>query len=95
MGGARGRTLVIAAVGFLLVDSVLLIWAGASIGRSSLTVWGVLFGVGAVAVVVLWRKYLRHLVDLDEARSALSGEIERLRRSAGLPAPTSRRTKLS
>jgi len=94
----RGRTLVIAAVGFLLVDSVLLVWAGAETGRSSLSIWGVIFGVGAVAVVVMWRRWLRNLVDLEDARSARSAltvEIERLRRSAGLPTPPSRRAKLS
>ena len=95
---ARGRTLVIAAVGFLILDAVLLLLAGFWSGRAGLTFWGLIFGAGAVAVIGLWRRWLRDLVDLEDARSArsaLTGEIERLRRSAGLPTPTGRRAKLS
>ncbi|HEY2825504.1 MAG TPA: hypothetical protein VGI83_08170 [Gemmatimonadales bacterium] len=92
---AGGRALVIIAVGFLALDAVLLIMAGVWSDRWALTAWGAGFGIAAFAVVALWRRYLRQLVDLDDARRALAGEIERLRRSAGLPTPTGRRAKLS
>ena len=93
-----GRALTVLAAGFLGLDAVLLLMAGAWTGRRALSLWGVVFAAGTVGVVVLWRRYLRHLLDLDEARAAraaLAGEVERLRRSAGLPLPMGRREKRS
>jgi membrane protein implicated in regulation of membrane protease activity len=93
-----GRALVVLAAGFVGLDAVLLLMAGAWTGRRELTLWGLVFVLGTVAVVVLWKRYLRNLVDVDEARAAraaLAGEVERLRRSAGLPLPTGRREKRS
>lgn len=91
-----GRALTILAAGFLALDAVLLFLAGAWTGRRELSLWGVVFAAATVAVALLWKRYLRNLLDLDEARaarSALAGEVERLRRSAGLPLPTVRQEK--
>ena len=94
----RGRALAILAAGFLGLDAILLILAGTWTGRTELTLWGIIFAAGTVAVAFLWKRYLKNLVDLDEARAAraaLAGEVERLRRSAGLPIPTGSSKKRS
>ena len=91
MGRRRSnRALAILAAGFLALDAVLLVLAGVWLDRWVLIAWGIVFGAGAFGVVWWWRRYLRHLVDLHEARASLFGEIEGLRRSAGLPLPSGR-----
>lgn len=74
----RARTLTIFAAGFLMLDAVLLVLAGAWMSRAGLIVWGVLFAGASVAVVVLWRRYLAQLLELDQARAALRQEVRRL-----------------
>ena len=74
----RARTLTIFAVGFLLLDAVLLVLAGVWTSRAGLIVWGVVFAGASVVVVVLWRRYLARLVELDQARAALRQEVRRL-----------------
>ncbi len=74
----RARTLTIFAAGFLLLDAVLLVLAGVWTARAGLIVWGVVFAGASVGVVVLWRRYLARLVELDQARAALRHEVRRL-----------------
>lgn len=73
-----GRSLTILAAGFLLLDAVLLALLGIWTSRPGLVAWGIVFGVGAVGVVIMWRHYLRRLGELDDARHALRREIGRL-----------------
>lgn len=66
----RGVTIV--AVGFLLLNAVLL----AMINRY---VWAGVFGVAAVLVVVGWFWYRRRLQELADARKEMKREVESLR----------------
>ncbi|GBD31270.1 MAG: hypothetical protein KatS3mg081_0972 [Gemmatimonadales bacterium] len=83
MNPNRGRSNVraglVAAVGFLLLDAVLLVLAGWWSGRAGLVVWGAVFFLGAVGVVVVWRRYLAHLGELEAARRAARKEVDRMR----------------
>lgn len=83
MSGDRrpGRALAIAAVGFLLLDAGLLIVAGIGLDRVSLVLWGALCAVGAGAVVLMWRRYLARLAELDRDREELRAELRELGRS--------------
>ena len=75
-----GRSLATFAVGFLLLDAVLLVWAGVDLRRTGLVVGGVLCALAAVAVVILWRRYRRTLADLDTGRADMKAEAEAIRR---------------
>jgi uncharacterized membrane protein YccC len=77
---APGRPLATFAVGFLLLDAVLLVWLGLELGRGRLVVGGVVCALGAAAVVVLWRRYRRTLADLDVSRREMKAEAEEIRR---------------
>lgn len=66
----RGVTIV--AVGFLLLNAVLL----AMIDHY---VWAGVFGVAAVLVVVGWFWYRRRLQELADARKEMKREVESLR----------------
>lgn len=72
------RAGVVAAVGFLGLDAVLLVLAGAWSDRPALVVWGVVFAGLAVVPVILWRRYLKHLEDVHLARLAMADEIRHL-----------------
>ena len=72
---------MIFAAGFLLLDAVLLVLAGVWMARVALIVWGGVFAIGAAWVVVLWRRYLVRLSELDDARAALRREIHRISRT--------------
>jgi hypothetical protein len=80
MTSTRGpvRAGVVAAVGFLVLDGVLLVLAGVWADRPTLVVWGVVFGLLAPVPVVLWRRYLKHLDDVRTARHAMAEDIARL-----------------
>jgi len=73
------RAGAVAAVGFLLLDAVLLGLAAAWSARPLLFLWAALLAVGAGGVLVLWRRYLAHLSQLDTQRRAMRLEIEDLR----------------
>ena len=73
------RALTTFAVGFLLLDAVLLIYSGAALGRARLIVWGAVFIVVAGLVVVGWRRYRRLMEDLEQARRDMRAEIESIR----------------
>ncbi|MBI3983579.1 MAG: hypothetical protein HY337_11765 [Gemmatimonadetes bacterium] len=73
------RAGVVAAVGFLLLDAILLGLAGFWGRRPVLVIWAAVLAVGAAGVLVVWRRYLAHLVELDDQHRAMRAEVERLR----------------
>lgn len=75
-----GRPLATFAVGFLLLDAVLLAWAGLELRRPGLVAGAIACALAAAAVVVLWRRYRRTLVDLDAGRAEMKTEAEEIRR---------------
>ena len=74
-----GRSLATFAVGFLLLDAVLLGWAGLELQRPGLAVGGIVCALGAGAVVILWRRYRRTLADLDAGRKEMKAEADAIR----------------
>jgi len=83
--GGPVRAGVVAAVGFLFLDAVLLVLAGAWAGRPVLVVWGAVFAALAVVPVLLWRRYLKHLDDVRTARRAMAEEIRHLQTAPRSP----------
>lgn len=79
------RAGVVAAVGFLALDAVLLVLAGAWMDRPGLVVWGGVFAVLAAVPVMLWRRYLKHLDDVRTARRAMAEEIRHLQTALRAP----------
>lgn len=73
------RAGLVAAVGFLLLDAVLLALAGVWMDRPILVFWGVLFAAGAAGMPFVWRWYLADLVELDDARRTMRRKVEDLR----------------
>ncbi len=69
------RAGVVVAAGFLMLDGVLLLWAGASSGRPGLIAWGAVLGLLAALPVLLWRRYLRHMHEVRAARRAMAQEV--------------------
>ncbi len=78
-GGAPSRALTTFAVGFLLLDALLLAYGGFALGRPALVVWGGVFLVVAGLVVLAWRRYRRALSDLERARREMRAEVESIR----------------
>jgi len=75
----RGRIGTLLAVGFLILDGVLLLAAGLW-GRSpGLAVGGVACLLVAGLVLILWRRHRRAIAELAEARRALRDEVRALR----------------
>jgi hypothetical protein len=75
-----GRLITTVAVGFLLLDAVLLFLAGLWSGRPVLMLWGVGFGAAAVIVFLSWGWYRRHLKELRaDIRSSVQ-DLEKLKR---------------
>jgi len=75
-----GRALATFAVGFLLLDAVLLGWLGLELKRPGLVVGGGVCALGAGAVVAIWRRFRRTLADLDAGRREMKAEAEEIRR---------------
>lgn len=75
-----GRPLATFAVGFLLLDAVLLAWAGLELRRTGLVAGAIACALAAAAVVVLWRRYRRTLADLDAGRAEMKTQAEEIRR---------------
>jgi hypothetical protein len=92
MTSSRGpvRAGVVAAVGFLGLDAVLLVLAGAWTERPSLVIWGAVFGVLAAVPVVLWRRYLKDMDDVRDARRAMADEARRLQAALRDPPKSAR-----
>jgi membrane protein implicated in regulation of membrane protease activity len=72
------RALVVAAVGFLGLDAVLLLLAGIWLDRAVLVFWGLVLAVLAGVPIVLWRRYLRQMRDVRQERQAMVQEIRQL-----------------
>ena len=70
------RTLTTFTVGFLLLDGILLGYSGFALGRRMLLFWGVVCLVGAVLVVVGWRRYRRAMSELERARQEMRAEVQ-------------------
>jgi hypothetical protein len=73
------RGLTIFAAGFLLLDAILLGWAGRDLHRPGLIWWGVVCAGGALLVVMLWRRHLKDLTELAEGRRAIRQKAEEIR----------------
>jgi len=67
------------AVGFLLLDALLLAYSGLVLGRRWLVFWGAVCLVAAVLVVFGWRRYRRAMTDLERARHEMRAEVESIR----------------
>jgi hypothetical protein len=77
--GVPSRALTTFAVGFLLLDALLLGYGGFASGRPVLVAWGGVCLVAAVLVVLGWRRYRRILSDLERARREMRAEVESIR----------------
>jgi len=76
----RGRTITILAIIALGLDGILLVLAGARVGRPSLVVLGgACLAVGGL-VWLYWNRYRRLIHELRHERAALGREAEELRR---------------
>jgi hypothetical protein len=73
------RALTTFAVGFLLLDGVLLVYGGLALHRVTLVVWGGACSVAAGLVVIGWRRYRRAMAELERARHDLRAEAESIR----------------
>lgn len=67
------------AIGFLVLDALLLVWFGVELKRAALVWGGIVCAIGAVAMVFVWRRYRRTLEDLDARRLEMKAEAESLR----------------
>lgn len=74
-----GRPMATFAVGFLLLDAMLLVWFGMELKRAVLLWGGIVCAVAAVAVVLIWRRYRSTLEDLDARRLEMKAEVESIR----------------
>lgn len=88
MAGRRPNLIITAVATVLLaVDGVLLFWVGVWSGRFVFLFWGVVFFLGAVAVVVLYHRYARKMEELRAAKKAMLLEIEAMREIAATTRP--------
>jgi divalent metal cation (Fe/Co/Zn/Cd) transporter len=67
------------AVGFLALDAVLFLYAALSTGRWILHAAAAACLVGAVLVILAWRRYRAALHELDDARRAMRAELQSIR----------------
>jgi len=74
-----GRALATFAVGFLILDAVLLVFAGVATGRWLPLIAAAACALAAALVVVAWRRYRRVLAELQEARRVMRAEVESIR----------------
>jgi hypothetical protein len=74
-----GRPLATFAVGFLLLDAMLLTWVGLELERPALLWGGIVCAAVAGAVVLVWRRYRQTLEDLEVRRREMKTEAESLR----------------
>ena len=73
------RTPTTFAVGFLILDAILLAVGGLALGRPWLIAAGAGFALGAGAVIVAWRRYRRALAEVEAARAEMRREAESIR----------------
>ena len=74
------RWLTIFAAGFLAFDGAALLALGVWSGRAGLLVVGAVLFVSSGLMLVVWRRHLRRLDQVSEARRELRDEAEELRR---------------
>ena len=74
------RSLTLVAAGFLAFDGVALMGLGVWSGRRAFLVAGVVLILSSVLVLLFWRRHLRRLDEIAEARRELRDEAEELRR---------------
>lgn len=74
-----GRAIAVFAAGFLLLDAVLLLWAGIELRRPVLAAGGVVCAMLAFVVGVLWRRYRRALREVEAGRREMRSQAESLR----------------
>ncbi len=74
------RALTLAAVSFLGFDAAALMGLGIWSGRRAVLVAGMVLLISSGLVLLLWRRHLRRLEDIKEARRDLRDEAEDLRR---------------
>lgn len=86
----RGRALTWFAVGFLALDGVLLLLAGLWAHRGGLALGGAVCLAAAAGVLLMWRRHLRALAELREARRAVADEARALRALIRLDPPGER-----
>ena len=75
-----GRALRTCAVGFFLLDAVLLVWAGIEQRRTGLLVGGLVCAAAAAIVALLWRHYRRVLAEVEAGRREMVEQAESIRR---------------
>ncbi|HEX2217584.1 MAG TPA: hypothetical protein VHG35_02190 [Gemmatimonadales bacterium] len=74
------RWLTLLATGFLAFDGAALVALGAWSGRTALLAAGVVLFLSSGVVLLVWRRHLRRLDEIREARRELRDEAEELRR---------------
>ena len=74
------RSLTLVAAGFLAFDGAALAGLGIWSGRRAFLVTGAVLFLSAGLVLLFWRRHLRRLEEIDEARLDLRDEAEELRR---------------
>jgi len=74
------RVITVLAVGFLMLDGVLLLLAGLWSSTSALVGLGVVFCLAAAAVLFAWRRYQRQLGDLHQAIAARERALQDMQR---------------
>lgn len=74
------RWLTLLASGFLAFDGAALVAVGAWSGRTALLVAGLVLFLSSGVVLLVWRRHLRRLHEIREARRELREEAEELRR---------------
>ena len=72
----RGRVLTIIAVGVLSLDGVLLLAAGLWSHRSILLAMGAVMLMLAVGVYFLWRRQVRVLDEIAQAKAEMRAEVK-------------------
>ena len=74
----RGRALTIIAVGVLSLDGVLLLVAGLWSHRPILLALGAVLLVLTVGVYLLWRRQVKVLEEIAQARAEMRAEVQAL-----------------
>lgn len=74
------RSLTLVAAGFLAFDGAALLGLGLWSGNRVLLVAGLVLFISSGGVLLFWRRHLRRLDEIDEARRELRDEAEELRR---------------
>jgi membrane protein implicated in regulation of membrane protease activity len=74
------RSLTLVAAGFLAFDGAALAGLGIWSGRPAFLVIGVVLFLSSGLVLLVWRRHLRRIDEIDEARRDLRNEAEELRR---------------